>query len=203
MCFDLSISQNVSDCTVLVDRMFEKDLLPVKVAVFSYFFAKRNGISDPEILADIIMASLFKDFGHAMLARELLVDEKYMGEDSDYAKHPMMSIFLLSKVGGEFTKNLKRYILEHHEQADGSGFPREKRELQISMVSFIINLSEQIFHYSYSNRESNSNQNTTEKFKEALKRIRSKTKTEGLNISFPDSLIESLSGIIKHSDEEV
>lgn len=142
--FPLNRSQEVSLCTSLVEKLFIKETLPVKVAALSYFIAKANNIKDEQVLADIILAALFRDIGHTMLNKSFLIEMKDILDNSFYLKHPMLSIYVLSKTGIEFNKNIKRYILEHHELADGTGFPRQKKETHTSELSYMIQIAEEL-----------------------------------------------------------
>lgn len=141
--FPLSLSEEVSFTTELVQKIFNYDILPVKIASFAYMFAKLNKVEDPEVLSSIVLSSLFKDIGYNQINRNQFLKNIYHDNDL-YKKHPMLSLFILAKSGFEFSKLTKRIILEHHELIDGSGFPRGKKEDYILMASFIVHISDQV-----------------------------------------------------------
>ena len=197
MCFPLYISNTVSICTELVDKTFHRDIIPVRAACIAYVFAKQNKIEDIEILASLVIASLSQNIGYGLLNHDLLSDYLKLVDDDIFLKHPMLSIYLLSKTGFEFDKLTKRFILEHHEQSDGSGFPRGKKEDHIHFCSFIINLADQVIQYSSGNINGRKTSlvNTIKLFHKSIP-------TPGININFPQRLTESLRVYILNEIEE-
>jgi HD-GYP domain-containing protein (c-di-GMP phosphodiesterase class II) len=196
MCMPLHKSDTVSICTEIVEKLFNRDILPVKMAALSYMLAKQNKISDIELLCSVVIASLVQNIGFGLINSTFFANYKELEKEDIYSKHPMLTIYILSKTGFEFDKNTKRLILEHHEQADGSGFPREKKEDHISYLSFIINLSDQMLMYSggYINGRKTNLIKTIELFHKQVG-------TEGVNMSFPMRLTDSL-GVFLLNDLE-
>ncbi len=192
MCFPLYLNDLVSTTTELVDKLFIRDILPVRIATFAYFLAKHNKIEDELTLSQIIVSALLKDIGLTMISPAVLSEYKELTNRDLYLKHPMLSIFVLSKTGKDFDKHVKRFILEHHEQYDGSGFPREKRDKYIDMPSYIINLSDQILSYSsglVTGKEA--------KLTDVIRYFYKRSPVDGINSSFPDHLLESLGSLLK------
>ena len=187
MCFPLYKSELVSIATELVDVLFVRDILPVRIASLAYMLAKQNKITDIEILSTILISSLTKDLGYGLIRTSLFSKFNELNKTDIFYKHPMLSIYILSKSGHDFDKKVKRLILEHHEQSDGSGFPREKKEDYIDYISFIINLSDQIIYYS----EGLINGRKTELIK-TINLFYKQVPSEGINVSFPKRLIDSL-----------
>lgn len=140
--FPLSISDEVSLTTNLVETILTRDIPSVRETCIAYSLAKLNKVEDPEILSAVILASLFKDFGLSQVCRDEIF--KTEGHDDFYFKHPMLSIYVLSKSNVQFSKLTKRLILEHHEVIDGTGFPRNKKEEFIHFLSHIIRVSNEI-----------------------------------------------------------
>lgn len=191
LCFPLYQSEIVSITTEVVERLFIRDILPVRAAAFSYMLAKQNKITDIESLCNIIMASLLKDLGLSLIRTSLFKNFQDLKFESIYMKHPMLSIYVLAKTGFDFSKEIKRLILEHHEQADGSGFPREKKENYIDLLSFIINLSDQILMYSMGKFNGRSVD-----FMKSIEIFHKNIVSDGINISFPPKLLESLGAFL-------
>lgn len=191
MLWPLYESESISICTELVEKLFLRDIMPVRVAAFSYMLARQNKITDKQILCDIVLGSLLKDLGHGLIKTDYFKDFQSLQKENIYIKHPMLTIYVLSKCGHEFSKRVKRLILEQHEQSDGSGFPREKKEDYIEYISFIINLSDQILMYSagkINGRKMNLIK-TIELFHKGVS-------SEGINVNFPLRLLESLGAFL-------
>lgn len=142
---DLCHTQDVSNTSAIVEKIFQKDLNFVREASFVYFFAQTFQLKDPQLLCDIVMASMVKDFGEFLLSRSDIFSDDMKSDN--YEKHPMLTIYYLSKSLLKLNKNTMRFILEHHESADGEGFPRQKKQEQIETASFIISLAHEIFNY--------------------------------------------------------
>jgi HD-GYP domain-containing protein (c-di-GMP phosphodiesterase class II) len=187
LCFPLHESETISICTELVHKLFSRDIMPVRVAAFSYLLAKQNKIIDQEKLAIIIISSLIKDFGYGLIKPSLFQNFQELQKEDIYTKHPMLSIYVLSKVGYDFPKQVKRLVLEQHEQADGSGFPRKKKEDHIDYVSFIINLADQILMYSYGKI----NGRKVDLIK-TIELFHKQVNADGINVNFPTRLTDSL-----------
>ncbi|MDP7320008.1 MAG: HD domain-containing phosphohydrolase [Bacteriovoracaceae bacterium] len=197
MCYPLYESDLTSMCTEVVDKTFSRDMLPVRVAAFAFFLARQNKITDREKLVAIIMASLMKDFGLSVLSTELFKNYADLENHNIYLKHPMLSIYILSKIGYEFPTEIKRIILEQHEQTDGSGFPRQKKEDHIAYLSFIVNLSDQIIMYS----SGKINGRKTDLIK-TIELFHKGVSAEGVNVNFPPRLLESLGSFLLNDLEK-
>ena len=187
----LTHSTQLSMVTELVDKLFVRDIMPVRVATMAYLIAKLNNLKDQEVLGSIIVASLFKELGLGLInAKDLEKKEKW-DLNEDYEKYPMLSLYVLSKTTFEVPKLVKRFILEQHEQYDGSGFPRGKKDDYIHIGSYIINLASQIIYY-----QSGRIKGTPVPLVQAIELFHNQTQMEGLNLSFPTHLMDSLSGLI-------
>ena len=108
LCFPLYESESISICTELVEKLFIRDIMPVRVAALSYMLAKQNKITDIQVLCDIVLAALLKDLGHGLIKTSLFNHFKDIKAVDIYLKHPMLSIYVLSKCGYEFSKQIKR-----------------------------------------------------------------------------------------------
>lgn len=133
-CFPLTISEEVSLTVQIVEKLFIRQSSPIKVAVLAYLLAKQDKISDPKMLSSLLLAGLFQDIGLTQLLRESAINDSQEFDDF-YLKHPMLTIYVLSKSGVEFSTLTKRIILEQHEQLNGEGFPRGKKEENIHYLT--------------------------------------------------------------------
>lgn len=195
MLFPLSISKEVSLTTDLVTKVFNRDLLPVRIAALAYYLAKMNKIVDPEKLSSIVLASLIKDFGLNQLDRSLFKSTDHFSDEL-YYKHPMLSIFLMTKVGFEFSKLTKRLVLEHHEDTEGMGFPRFKKQDQIEPLSFYVNVADQIVMYSEGMISGDK-----VSIDKVLKTFGSQLSAENINTNLPSSIIDTIKSLIQLSDD--
>jgi HD-GYP domain-containing protein (c-di-GMP phosphodiesterase class II) len=185
----LNQSKNISFCTEIVDKLFTKDILPVRSACVAYFIALQNNLTDTELLADIIIGSLIKDVGHSLIKYSVFESTEDLMDNNLYLKHPMLSIYLLTKCGHEFSSELKRIILEHHEDSRGMGFPRGKKEDHIDIKSFIVSVADQIVFHS-------SSKGSKKSLVEVINIMNKRLGLPGFNISYPVKLTDSLYGFI-------
>ena len=98
--------------------------------------------SDPKLMSAMCLGGLFHDVG------ELYVDPAVMSggtltatEWMAYASHPIIGAALAREVCG-FDVSTQRAILEHHEYADGFGYPRSLRGNAISAAGKVLSLAE-------------------------------------------------------------
>lgn len=189
LCFPLNLSQEVSLCTLLVEKLFTKDIHPVRVAALAYVIAVANKITEPQELAAIVLAALTRDLGHTMLQRSKLMNKEELKDDDFYLKHPMLSIYVLSKTGLDFNNIVKRYILEHHELSDGAGFPRGKKEPNTAQSSYMIHMAEQIIQGSQGEGAMN--------LTSCLWALRNQNEESGIEVKFPKNLADSMLKLIE------
>ena len=100
--FPITISKEVSMMTQLAERVFVQDSFITRSVSFAYFFAKRFGVKDQVSLANIVIATLSKDVGQVLINLDDLRDTEAILENKNYLKHPMLSIYLLSKFPIDF-----------------------------------------------------------------------------------------------------
>lgn len=149
LCFPLNISSQVTLATLLADTVLLRDNNVNRQVAFAFFFAKKQGYKDIEDLADIVLGVFLKDIGSGLVKpssiNNYLNRESELDVDEWFSKHPMFSIFIAAKAKIELSKRLKRIILEHHERADGQGFPRRKDADQLSPLSILVLTVEHLF----------------------------------------------------------
>ncbi len=98
--------------------------------------------NDSQLMAAMCLGGLFHDVGElyvdpAVLAGGKLTATQWMS----YASHPIIGAALAREVCG-FDSVTQRAILEHHEYADGFGYPRSLRAQAISPAGRILALAE-------------------------------------------------------------
>lgn len=189
MCFPLSINEEVSITIQLVEELFTRDIFPVRCAVMAYSLAKLNKINSPETLCSVILAGLFKDLGLNQIMRSAAIEEDE-AQDEMYLKHPMLTIYILSKASIDFSVLTKRLILEHHEKDNGEGFPRGKKEKSIHFLSHYLQVADVIIGLvegRYNNQSYSWNK--------AFDIIINQREIPNLNTSFPNQLMELLESL--------
>jgi PAS domain S-box-containing protein/putative nucleotidyltransferase with HDIG domain len=93
---------------------------------------------DNEIIEGIRIASLLHDIGKFKVPLELLIKPgKLMPEEFGLIKlHPLWGFNILKTIN--FKQDVPRFVLEHHERLDGSGYPYGLKNKQISLEAKII-----------------------------------------------------------------
>ena len=137
--FDPFVNIEVSTLWRDVETFLNKDSSLNRDVCLAYFLAKTTGLKQQEELTSLIFATYFRDLGVSQIDFESLAT----GEN-DYKRHPIFSIYLLSKQKFEFSQVTKRIILEHHEISNGLGYPRGKKDSFIHPLSYILGLVQRL-----------------------------------------------------------
>ncbi len=115
----------------------------VNVAVYSILLAKRlNGI-DPKTLMMAGLAGLLHDVGKRDLPSTILrkLTPLTPEEDSAMRQHPQLGIRLLDTVP-EIPAKVKEVVVQHHENYDGSGYPKGLSGEQISRLTRVVSIAD-------------------------------------------------------------
>lgn len=137
-------NSNIYD-EILVLRNSQEDIEhSVIVGTIATMFALAIGISNDEVLGDLVMAALFHDIGLVKVNPEVLGKPEpswAAQEHQEYERHVQHSLDMLKESGNEFPQRVLRYIREHHENYDGSGFPNKLVGAKIDEISQILHLA--------------------------------------------------------------
>lgn len=108
-----------------------------RVAKIAQAIAREMNLEESRIEA-IHVAALLHDIGKISVPSELLAKPGALSplEFELIRQHPITSSDLLSSI--EFNYPIRRYVLEHHEKIDGSGYPNGLKGEQISLEGRII-----------------------------------------------------------------
>lgn len=90
------------------------------------------GKTDAHWVANLVAAATFHDIGLAALPIEILAKNNSglnPEERKIYEGHVVKGVILLKDSEDPFPKEVIRMVQEHHEKADGSGFPSGKKDL--------------------------------------------------------------------------
>lgn len=195
--YPLTVSSEVSLVTELVEKLFVKDTFLTRATSFTYFYTKMFGIKDIEVISQILLGMMLKDIGLTLINISSLKKVEDLNELDIYQKHPMLSILLLSKHPVDLSKEVKRIILEQHEQIDGEGFPKGKVENYISLNSQIVHMCDHLFKFSHGKIDGK-----VRDLKSVMKMMSNKNQTKGLVTKFSDPLLDLLKIFSKKEIED-
>jgi HD-GYP domain-containing protein (c-di-GMP phosphodiesterase class II) len=100
----------------------------LNVMTLCMLVGKRVGLNEQD-LSDLAMAALAHDAGKAVIPLSILRNgQRKRHEEDHYRLHVKHSI-QLAEESGAFTRRSLEMIAQHHEAADGSGFPKGLRDL--------------------------------------------------------------------------
>jgi len=123
-------------------QRFETDLLThsVDVCVLSLVIGNQQNLSQQQ-LETLGFGALLHDVGKIRLPRNLLRKSQVntLYHQKLLNEHPRLGVSLLS-YGNEIDAEALRIIAEHHERADGSGFPEGRKAERISPLSQIVGI---------------------------------------------------------------
>lgn len=154
--------------------------------------AKEKGIEDSQLIEKLTVASFFHEIGMNKIPAHIQSkDIIYLTEEefSVYKKHPILGADMLkgfNTISGEIIQ----IIEQHHERADGSGFPHKKSVSEINPIALIIGITDEFLHLI---RLNDSNK---EKIKSAMSAI---SEIEKLEHKFIKSDILALKNVVEKS----
>lgn len=113
----------------------------MNVSIYAMALANRLGFSNKMSLYEIGLAGLTHDIGKLRVPRQLLSKKSLSeAETEEIKKHPIYSNDILIE-NGTVNADVTNGVLEHHEASDGSGYPFQKTEEDISTYGKIIIIS--------------------------------------------------------------
>lgn len=134
------LGQGESAIRLLSEGMGDKSAMhPINVAVLSLLLGRAMGLVQAE-LADLGLAAFFHDLGKTQLPdRARLLEDSFTGaEHSLYQEHVALGVALGRRM--DLPPGALQAMAQHHELADGSGFPARLRGAQISPAARILAL---------------------------------------------------------------
>lgn len=121
-------------------HQFEGDLLvhAVDVCVLALLVGQQEELS-PEQLEALGIGAMLHDLGKTRLPRNLLRRSNGYSPQAQKLlnEHPRLGVSLLN-YNKEVPEEARRIVVEHHEYADGSGFPEGRTAAQLSPLSQIV-----------------------------------------------------------------
>ena len=134
------LSSGESAIRLLSDSMGDKLALhPVNVSVLALLLGKQLGLSAAE-LTDLVLAAFFHDIGKSELPDRVrwLEDSFSAHEHKAYQEHVAHGVILGKRL--ELPPAALVAIAQHHEMADGSGFPKRIQGESMSQLAKILAL---------------------------------------------------------------
>ena len=192
--FSVTMSSTVSLALHLAKNHLEKDTDTNRIVAVAYLLAKNCNIKDEAALADIICGSYLAQLGLTQIpltiARTpyLLLPEK---ERILFQKHTILGHHLIKKGHMDISERCKKIILDHHERANGNGYPSMKYGEQIEMLSQIVGAVSHLFEYS-SGKITGGKQS----MKSIIMAMKSKTFMPGLEYDFGEQVFQSIITLI-------
>jgi HD-GYP domain-containing protein (c-di-GMP phosphodiesterase class II) len=135
-----SISRSPEASLLLMQmRRFQRDLFThaVNVCVLSLVVSTLENLEADA--TEFGMGALLHDIGETRIPRNLVKNREEFTEPERrlMEQHPKLGALLLEQ-SGSMPALTRRIVLEHHERADGSGFPRGCASAEMSFLSQIV-----------------------------------------------------------------
>ncbi len=113
----------------------------INVSIFSQILAKWSGCTEQEI-EDVAIAGLLHDIGALKFSKDTIDNYSFRREieGGPYDKHVINGYNLIKDKS--VNDDIKKAILTHHENFDGSGFPLKIKESGICNISRIITIAD-------------------------------------------------------------
>jgi HD-GYP domain-containing protein (c-di-GMP phosphodiesterase class II) len=180
--FSVKISHTVSLAIFMCRELLIEDNFINRIVAMAYLSAKNSGTDDEESLGDLICAAFFSHLGHTQM--DMHYSKKSQLQQSDehkreYQKHPGLAHHLIRKSGIDLSSRCIDIINDHHERADGNGYPNNTTEKHIDSLALVLGASSFIMEYSSGkiNGDTTSIVNT-------LRNIRNYTPDAGMEFEF-------------------
>lgn len=137
-------NSNIYD-EILALRKSQEDIEhSVIVGTVAVMFGLSLGFTDEQMLSDLTIAAIFHDIGLVRVKPEVVAKAEgtwSVPERQEYEKHVANSVEILKESGTEFHPRVFRMVEEHHENYDGSGFPKGLRGAQIDETSQVLHMA--------------------------------------------------------------
>ncbi|PKM83845.1 MAG: hypothetical protein CVU88_00925 [Firmicutes bacterium HGW-Firmicutes-13] len=145
---DLLTEQLLSHCSLMLQLAAVKVIDEysfshmVNVAIYASSFARSLNYS-PNAIKDICLAGILHDIGKAKIPQDILQKPgKLTEEEFEIIKrHPKLGYDELNKIQ-ELKEHVRQAVLQHHERANGSGYPLGLKGKEISLYSQVISIAD-------------------------------------------------------------
>lgn len=113
-------------------------------SLVSLLIAEEMGITQSTTLEKIALGSICRDIGLKFVPRSILEKPKHLWSSEDlqaYEHHPIKGVEVLRGMR-DISMEVLLIVAEHHENAQGTGFPKKVREIKLSPLSKIVALAD-------------------------------------------------------------
>lgn len=202
--FCVTESKTVSMARQLAKTHLIGDDFLNRIVAVSYYFAKTLDIKDEVTLANIVSGAYLSHIGFTQLPSELLAiptNDMSLDEKKLYKKHTLLSNHLLNKAKIEIAESCRKVVLDHHERANGDGYPAMKYENSLEVSTLIVGCISHIFEFSSGKINGKIRTMTS-----VLSSIKTRTPSVGLEFNFGSKILKSLVTLInteKIEDDKV
>lgn len=137
-------NSNIYD-EILALRNSQEDIEhSVIVGTIAVMFGLAIGFTDEQMLGDLTIAAIFHDIGLVRVKPEVMAKKEAawsVPDRKEYETHVSKSVEILKESGTAFHPRVFRMVEEHHENYDGSGFPKGTRGAQLDETSQVLHLA--------------------------------------------------------------
>jgi HD-GYP domain-containing protein (c-di-GMP phosphodiesterase class II) len=137
-------NSNIYDEILALRNSQEEIEHSVLVGTMAAMFGMSVGYADEALLADLTVGAIFHDIGLVKVAPAVMSKKEQAwtaDERKEYERHIEASVEILKESGAEFHPRVYRMISEHHENYDGSGFPKALKGPAIDETSSLLHLA--------------------------------------------------------------
>lgn len=198
MCMSFKVSPTVSLGIYLADKLLTEDNFTNRIVALSWHLAKGCGMKDDLALGELTVAAYFCHLGYTQMAGKY-THKAYLEfgdkEKKRYQQHPGLAQHLIRKSGVEISERCHRIIYQHHERADGSGFPENKQGAYIEPLSLVLGACAHLLEYTDGRITG-----TKVPLRSVITNLKNKTLSPGLELEFGDTIYESLIYLLNNQD---
>lgn len=111
-----------------------------RVLKLSYLLGRADKLTEKE-MRNLLLGAIFHDVGKKFVPKEVLgkgtklTDEEF----NKIKKHPVLG-YEFMRENGELTQEALEIISDHHEKKDGSGYPANKVDKELSRLTKIVTI---------------------------------------------------------------
>ena len=124
-----------------ITHVFNQSLLS---GLLAYLCGHCQGLSQEKV-EENFLAGVIHDIGYLHIDRYILTKQASLTAEEwrKIQSHPVIAYEILKRIP-KFPKNVSRAVLEHHENLDGSGYPRAKTINDLGTLGQLINLLDNV-----------------------------------------------------------
>ncbi|MGK5086678.1 HD domain-containing phosphohydrolase, partial [Bdellovibrionota bacterium FG-2] len=117
----------------------------VNVATYTVLFALAFGKIESSLLSDLAMAGLLHDVGISQIPYET-ASLPWMELDPEnrgvFVQHVNHSLSLIRRLDPRISERVQRFVLQHHEKFDGTGYPQKLKGFKFESVAQILGMAD-------------------------------------------------------------